>query len=82
MTPPLTRFLEVDMDLDLSSQGKRLLEGSPSADELQTLDDGLSDALAAHFLRLSEEVFGQVCRDPPRARHSSMLQTVCIVVNT
>ena len=75
-TVPATRFVNVDIEVNLALEGLELLVERPSAELFETLDQSLSDASVGIVHGLFQQLLRQVCCDPPRLVHTPTLTRV------
>src|SRR5262249_26574054 len=57
-TTPLTGHLEVDVEVELSTERHGLLVGSGAPDESKSLDEGVGDPPAGHSHRVTQKIGG------------------------
>src|SRR5262249_60823386 len=57
-TTPLTGHLEVDVEVELSTERHGLLIGSGAPDESKSLDEGVGDPPAGHSHRVTQKIGG------------------------
>jgi len=80
-TRPLTRLVQVDLQVDLASQGHGLLVSARSAHHPKTRDERLRDAFAGHVHGGVEQIAGEVGRHTARLGHTVILTSILITVN-
>src|SRR5919109_518452 len=81
-TRPLTRFVQVDLELDLPAQCHRLAVGTCAAYEMEPGHESVSDALARYLHRIFEQVAWDVGGHSARLGHTMILMFVLTAVNT